>query len=109
MSDVELLRKAAATMRERAEDVAGPTRWEPGERCIWDAEGNVVVRDGTQGDGGFEFSSDAAYAAAMDPVVALAVADWLDNAANRLAYADAPRPEFAHALVVARAYLREDA
>ncbi|WP_026876763.1 hypothetical protein [Jiangella gansuensis] len=74
--DVDLLRRAAAKARKLADAAVSPTRWEAGERCSWEAEGNPVVRDGAECDGGFAYPEGAALAAAMGPTVAWAVADW---------------------------------
>lgn len=84
------LREAAAKLRGLAEG-ASRGDWEPGERIVWTNTSKYggpgpVVSDGLEGDGGTATPADAAYIAAMSPIVALALADWLDDAANSLDY-----------------------
>lgn len=99
----ELLRRAAALMRERAKGAHRATEvsgvpWYPVEQIL----GKVV------------WAEDAEHIASWHPAVALAVADWLDATATRI---DAGRdPQHGgrrnhswrgsrEALAVARAYL----
>lgn len=86
----EVLRRAAALMRERAE-AATPGRWETsdsdlthpgaGMNVYSDLEGPVVADCcGYQGGAGIQ---DAEHIASWHPGMALAVADWLDGTAER--------------------------
>ncbi len=107
MSDAEtnadLLRRAAALMRERAQD-ATPGPWQ-----VDTTDGADYVFD--VATGGFCFVPDnncqrpvanAAYIASWHPVVARAVADWLDFIAVSSDFGMEPPIK---ALRVARAYL----
>ena len=105
----EILRKAAALMRERAE-AATPGRWEPSDRALThpgvgmdvysDIEGPVVADCcGYQGGAGIE---DAEHIASWHPAVALAVADWLEAEATALS-----AMEVFEATVVKESYFRE--
>jgi hypothetical protein len=79
------LRRAAATLRERA-NAAQPGPWESGERCVWshaDIPDGVVVGDAA-GGGGVYYDADGAYIATVHPGVGLALADWLDHYASVL-------------------------
>lgn len=100
---------AAALMRQRTEAATpGPwhTRFVPAKPGLNVSEAfdrhfvcsntiNVAQAD----------EPDAAYVASMQPVVALAVADWLDRFGDRT-YCYGPA-EFDCALAIARAYLGE--
>jgi len=100
----DLLRRAAALMRERAEDAA-PSPWrEVGDGellgcyavvCCGSAEFNVAPA---------VIPANAEHIASWHPAVALAVADWLDVTASTLV---TYRAGYAEALTVARAYLGE--
>jgi hypothetical protein len=99
----EALRRAAALMRERAEAAEAsltPDWWE------------AHALDWLTGASGVP--SLAAHIASWHPAVALAVADWLDEAAALIAAAFNPeglvehRPDLRAALAAARAYLGED-
>ena len=127
MSAADILRRAAALMRERAEAATpGPWAWEPpsGEKRPQGDESLVTayVPDGDEHPAtvlygwGYDASgidgkdADRAHIASWHPAVALAVADWLDHAAesadlNRSPYVD---DHLSHALNVARRYLGED-
>ena len=115
------LRAAAARLRELANG-ATPGPWK--HMCLG-SEGCVVHRDsgtirergpsrGTVARFGWKEwkadHADAVFVAGMDPLVALAVADWLDAAAETAEYTEVQgahiHPE-SHALKVARAYLGE--
>ncbi|MBO9524310.1 MAG: hypothetical protein J7518_22460 [Nocardioidaceae bacterium] len=91
MSGVVMIREAASLMRERAEAVQAA----PVSPMDWSTCSHVVV-------------SEKEHIASWHPVVALAVADWLDWLAP---FADLPNPAFVveHGLAVARAYLGTDA
>ena len=100
----DLLRRAAALMRERVKDAA-PSPWrEVGDGellgcfavvCCGSAEFNVAPA---------VIPAHADHIASWHPAVALAVADWLDATAKT----SAPyRAEFPHAVGVARTYLGE--
>jgi hypothetical protein len=87
------LRDAAKVLRELAEG-ATPGTWEAYRRYDLDRSGDIVGVCDTSGE---EYSRDiiedpsllpgnAAYIATMSPPVALALADWLSDAANSLDY-----------------------
>lgn len=105
----DLLREAAALMRKRAE-AATPGRWK-----LWGMEVRADV-DGTSNldtslpvatsyhEAGLRtFNAD--YIAGVDPVVALAVAKWLNDEA--LSAGNRDDLVMPAAVAVARAYLRE--
>jgi hypothetical protein len=80
MTPIETLRAAATLMRERTELVPeGP--WQSRLACVWSGWDEVVLLDGEDGTGGADTDKVAAYIASWHPVVALAVADWLDGEA----------------------------
>lgn len=99
----DLLREAAALMRQRAEAATGATyHWKALDRPaggggVWCGRVRIGVTDETLTGG----PSNAAHIASWHPAVALAVADWLDTAAE----ADRPYPG---SVAVARAYLGRD-
>lgn len=115
----DTLRRAAAAMRERAEAATqGPWRQQPiegpgrpradvrglPENTTYDHRGDAVA---TAEDSSFGacLTTDAEHIASWHPAVALAVADWLDEAADEaesFGHSDAPAP---HAIAVANAYL----
>lgn len=100
MSDVGLLREAAAKMRERAE-CAHQGAW------LAQASGGVLAGPWYMDIGD---NADAEHVASWDPEVAQAVADWLDFAATWIEdltpHAEGERERRAgHALKVARRYL----
>lgn len=97
----DLLRRAAALMRERAE-AATPGPWAnrrgPGEHVVRTDSGAPLANTGTR--------ADRRHIASWHPVVALTVADWLDTQAyNFDVTPDVPSANAA--LIVARAYLGE--
>lgn len=108
MSDAELLRRAAALMRRRAEDAGGKD-----PEVDWYQDGDLLF-DHTDTD------ADAEHIASWSPAVAFAVADWLDSEALLWEQAD-NLPDLAplelrvtlsnreESLAVARAYLAEPA
>lgn len=107
----DLLRRAAAQIREDvAEATPGP--WEVGGNEVWHQEGtdsSLFVADTTfvRGRiGGMKrHAADARHIARFgNPLVALAVADWVEAAAFGW---DALDQRDRHALAVARAYLGE--
>ena len=114
LTPAETLRSAAKLMRERAEK-ATPGPWKP---MVLGSEGYLVLADwGTVRDRGrhrvgrFGLKdwdgdrADAEYVAGMQPLVALAVADWLDRFSDDIyCYGIS---EHKHALAIARAYLGE--
>ena len=87
----EILRRAAALMRERAEAVPP----EGLSDCWFDAEASDLMH---------LRSHDREHIASWSPAVAFAVADWLDREVEwaDIGAANSPQPE---ALAVARAYL----
>jgi hypothetical protein len=101
VSDVDILRRAAAKLREATENVTpGPWDWPIGDGYVWpDRIGDPVSSS--------EQLPDAAYIALMHPPVALALAIWLDAEADRI---DSDRTYvFSIAsYAAARAVLRED-
>lgn len=106
----ELLRRTAKKLREHA-DAASASPWEAHpDGLVW------AERIGDPVSGSTEVE-DANYIALMQPVVALALADWLDAAAvvvdanygdevDLLAEIDDDQTA-QHAVIVARAILRE--
>ena len=121
----EILRRAAAAMRENAE-AAAPGPWivvyeersHDGDLPICDDAGSYLCCSPDDGVRGGHELADAEHIASWHPVVALAVADWLDSAYARWEATENslsarsvramsgglnfPDP---HALAVARAYL----
>ena len=107
MSDIEIIRKAATLMRERA-NAATPGPWSnrrgPGEHVVR-ADGGSVADT--------VWREDRRHIASWHPVVTLAVADWLDADVakverHRLAITFGGAPMFPpdpHAVAIARAYL----
>jgi hypothetical protein len=112
-SPAETLRRAAKRMRERA-GTATPGPWRP-VAGIWQSEtfaaviGPKGVPENAEtwlmatGHGAASQEADADHASSWHPGVALAVAEWLDAAAQ----AWDERMEWDEALIVARAYLGE--
>ena len=112
----ELLREAAAKMRERAEAATrGP--WSRTEyQARWQIDnGNVPIAEVVGAFNRPEVRADAEYIASWHPAVALAVADWLEAIAQRF---PARLRDFEEhlldreqsaALAVARAYLDQQA
>jgi hypothetical protein len=95
----ELLRRAAAKMRETA-TAATPGPWDAQGREVGSGESLVAwVPIG--------YAADAEHIASWPPAVALAVADWLDFIAPFARFGDDNSPHAKHALVVARIYLGE--
>jgi hypothetical protein len=107
----EILRKAAALMRERAEAATNDGQWFAAsglggpsvisEDSLGDWLGNIAERTSEH---------DAQHIASWHPAVALAVADWLDMVADYVDLAlDRRRPGWRatvhHAEKVATAYL----
>ena len=93
----DTLRRAAALLRERAEDAGSATMW-------FDAD--VDLRNALRGTfgcydaGNADVAADARWIATMHPGVGLAIADWLE-------WVSARRVPFRHALAVARQILGE--
>jgi len=114
----DLLRRAAAALRERAEK-ATPGPW---EESVLGSEGYAVMAANPNGGlrrvrvsrHGYEDwdtdKANAEYVASMHPAVALAVATWLDSHADIhvLRTCDERLVVPCPALAVARAYLGED-
>lgn len=113
-----MLRRAAALMRERAEAAtAGP--WEP---LVLGSEGYAVVQSQDPSvkrrrkrpasvtyESFDECRADAAHIAGMDPAVAKAVADLLDDVADDWGTpGPAADDAWRHEVAVARAYLGSD-
>lgn len=110
------LREAAALMRERAKAADSQGAWEVGMRYsrgadwirpVYDNDGTVCeIHEGDADDAPGSCEDLAAHIASWHPVVALAVADWLEQMARGMAgtsYGDLPFEDAA--LAVARAYL----
>ena len=115
-----LLRKAAANMRERAQ-AATPGPWWP-VAGIWQAEtfAAVIGPKGVPEDaetwlmatgrGAVCQEADADHAASWHPLVAAAVAEWLEASAEHAERAESEGASIhpdSYALKVARAYLGE--
>ncbi len=106
----EVLRRAATLMRERAEAV----RAGAAEPDMWFGPEELVEEfvNGSQHEMG-DPQSDAEHIASWHPVVAVAVADWLDALAEfptfdvEPEYADQIRATITAGILVARAYLGE--
>lgn len=108
----ETLRRAAALMRKRAE-AATPGRWGIENRVILVAPEDVggetvnVILGHVNQPGIAENERNAQHIASWHPAVALAVADWLERAADD--HDDTPCPAIDGALAFAHAYLGESA
>lgn len=111
MSAVDELRAAAARMRALAE-AATPRPWEAwsgasagGGEYVSSREYTFGISPGLSGETGFKIAQrDAQHIAAWNPVVALAVAEWLEATADRVgshSWTGSPS-----ALKVARAFMR---
>jgi len=105
MTDLEILRKAAELMWQRAK-AASLGRWSTDhEGLVW------APRLGDPVSGSVE-PEDAEHIAALDPDVALAIADWLDmhaadlDRAGGLVGACESPADVMRATKVARTYLR---
>lgn len=113
----EILRAAAALMRERADlpYVGGASRWETCGTYIQKssnsprigypshAEAAIVLHD--PDDAKVASEAVAEYIASWHPAVALAVADWLDETARLRDALGSNAADWPAALGVARAYL----
>jgi hypothetical protein len=103
----ELLREAAALMRERAvaaTDVAGASDWFVvlrGERFA----GEYGIRSSGGLVAGETVEEEAEHIASWHPTVAVAVADWLDEVHADLSTYNATTTRAKHAFAVANAYL----
>jgi len=98
----EILRRASALMRERAE--AARSHYaahhpKAGQEVPWFGEADLYDFD----------DSDGPHIIGMSPAVALAVADWLSRTADLWECGDVGGIQWNHALAVARAYLGRDA
>lgn len=109
----DLLRRAAALMRERATGIT-PAPWSVGTfTCeVRGNDGRNYVGSTYGGILGME-ELNAQHIASWHPAVALAVADWLDETADNWTRIDPLRPHFNNrfersAYMVARAYLGEE-
>jgi hypothetical protein len=108
----EVLRRAATLMRERANDIA-PGRWVCKPSSDIDTS-DTFVYGGRNGGVHMATTWCGDYIASWHPAVALAVAAWLDSAADHMdpdlaldgGYPDCEQDG---ALRLARAYLGEDA
>ena len=100
----DLLREAAALMRERAE-LAPPSPWKADVRS--NGRAWLDVGDEPHAWGMHGWPAAAAHVASWHPAVALAVADWLMVAVRLLPLL--PPGIRDKALAVARAYLGRDA
>lgn len=112
MSDVDLLRRAAALMRERAEAATVGPWWAEGAWFHGDVPWPIVGHGSTGADvvahTARRDGSDAENIASWDPSVALLVADSVDLAADWTEEHPGSWPPWCKkALAVARAYLRE--
>lgn len=121
MSDIDLLRRAAAKMRELAEEAQHYTRggrWEA-ERVyqeswtvipigIMDSDYDVPRDQRTGDDLTRIHREEAKHIAAWDPVVALAVALWLEWVVDQIGRGNDVSAVASYAREVARALLREE-
>ena len=107
----DLLRRAATVLRERAQRSADQTLYtawaSDGEQVTCGAGNWMIVattRDAPDPD---DTHPNAVYIATMDPLVGLALADWLDRAAwaEDMSGYKPQVPHKDHALTVARAVL----
>lgn len=88
----ELLREAAELLREQAEATDTRGAWEVGQRYlrdgdwirpVYDEDGTVCeIHEGNANEAPKSCKALAEHIASWHPVVALAVADWLDSAAR---------------------------
>ena len=110
----DLLREAAAKMRERAE-AATPGPWQVHADDAYQV--GYARRDGefdeqpmarVTGYGGTVYPWDAEHIASWHPAVALAVANLLDGSADRWDAGDLGPEEWDELAAVARAYLGAD-
>lgn len=116
-AEVDLLREAAALMREQANAIQHEGRWESREFGAPDGRPYYVAGAGEK----YRFVSDlvhredADYIAGMDPAVALALAAWLDVVAEiweppkQVKYYTARNAMQNAAVRVAREFLRREA
>lgn len=108
----ELLREAAAAMRERAQ-AATPGPWEPYENIHAETAAVEVGRGGfgvvaLPATGRPDYGkANIEHVASWHPSVALAVADWLDHEASYVGEGLECDGTTSRALAVARAYLGE--
>ena len=115
----EVLREAAALMRERAEAATGDAAWAVEvaktngiPNMVITADTSMVVADTYDKPG----QADAEHIASWHPAVALAVADWLDATAaennspedSGLGFLNFITADSHAALAVARTYLGSD-
>ena len=108
----DLLRRAAALMRERAESATLHPKYSLPWMVDLDKEDEPRIVLAPKDVGGWDGmivarciqADDAEHIASWHPAVALAVADWLDATASTLV---TYRAGYAEALIVARAYLGE--
>jgi hypothetical protein len=78
----DLLREAAEVLRERAED-ANPDPWRADRNAVRTGRDALALTyDIHFGNDTDQTSKDATYIATMHPGVGLALADWLELAAN---------------------------
>jgi hypothetical protein len=126
MSDMEEICQAAALMRQRAQAATpGPWLWDGGAYdgsrgvgCVWTTAPSVLggtIATADMNDlyprSGYSPQGDMKHIASWHPVVALAVADWLDHEADRIELGGpdigvvTTPGEVRHSLAVARAYL----
>jgi len=103
----DILRRAAALMRERAE-AAQSGAWEVSceDRGLM-PEWGIYSTDAGHDFALVEDEGNAAHIASWHPTVALAVADWLDRVIRDADDDNYEPQEFDSALSVARAYLGE--
>lgn len=104
MTAVETLREAARLMRERA-DAATDGPWVSDDRSVWQVSDDATVVVNAYVD---ENDLDMPHIASWHPLVAFAVADWLDAEVEGAFGSDFLLNERScPALDVARAYLGE--
>lgn len=103
-SPADTIRRAATVLRERAQAAhwASPSPWAVTDEHVVRCADRMIVADRSDTDHPAE-RADLPYIATVHPGVGLALADWLDSAAERW---DTIRAyEGIHALAVARTVL----
>lgn len=110
----ETLRNAAALMRKRAEaaEKVHKSPWKPmgAKSVVYPMTKRIsgTVAESYPTGGSQQQAATTEHIASWHPVVALAVADWLDRSAYLWDFGDIGTANKEHALAVATAYLGSD-